>query len=202
MELLCAHSPYFDKALEGRFEEPGTQYLTLPDDEPAVFTRILSWMYMPRLEPPIIDETSTYEVLCKMWLSAGKYQVRSCVRRCRQLGLISFQITDLQNLIIDALKRRYESVVTARGNIDPSLIKMVYEQTSELSELRQAIIAMCVWAMDYEHFSKHRAQFSSDFKDDYALKQAQRGKENFETKMPLIVSICSSCPRSQLTSKV
>lgn len=111
-------------------------------------------------------------------------------------------MTDLQNQIIDAIKRKYEKALIGKGNLDPSLIKLVYEQTLESSKLRQLVVAMCVWDMEYEHFSKHLSQFPPDFKDDYALKQAERGRGNFAAKMPLIVSVFLPQSQSLLTRPV
>lgn len=45
IELLCAHSSFFDKALDGRFVEAETKYIPFPDEDPAIFTEFLSWAY-------------------------------------------------------------------------------------------------------------------------------------------------------------
>lgn len=88
---------------------------------------------------------------------------------------------------MDSLKRKYETSGVGRGNLDPSTLKLVYEQTSEASRLRHAVIAICVWDMQYEHFAKHRANFPADFKDDYAMQQAKRINGKSDSKMPLTV---------------
>jgi hypothetical protein len=45
IELLCACSPFFDKALDGRFMEVETQHISIPDEDPKIFAEFLSWAY-------------------------------------------------------------------------------------------------------------------------------------------------------------
>ncbi|KAF1969086.1 hypothetical protein BU23DRAFT_571817 [Bimuria novae-zelandiae CBS 107.79] len=155
IELLCAHSPYFDEALEDRFDSPGTQYLTLPEDDPKIFTKVLSWMYNTRIGVSVLAESTTWELLCKIWLLADKYA------------------------------RKYDASGEGRGNLDPSLIKLVYDKTCASSQLRHAIIAICSWDMEAEHFRKYVGSFPLEFKHDYAVQQAQRNVNKWGTKMPL-----------------
>ncbi|KAF2452000.1 hypothetical protein P171DRAFT_16283 [Karstenula rhodostoma CBS 690.94] len=169
VELLCAHSPYLDQALEDRFEEAGTLYLTLEDDDPKLFTRAVSWMYSGRLGVSILDKSTTWKLLCDLWLLADKYQ-----------------IIELQNHMIDTLKHKY-SVLSEkeRCNFAPSLVSDIYQRTPPSSQLRRAVTCMAVWAMDGDHFRKHYASFPREFREDKEKEQMRRTNELLSNKMPL-----------------
>ncbi|KAF2278662.1 uncharacterized protein EI97DRAFT_456118 [Westerdykella ornata] len=73
IELLCAHSPFFDNALKGRFQEAETKIIALPEDDPDSFSDLLSYVYTKRIS--VDEKATTWMDLCKLWVMADKYQI-------------------------------------------------------------------------------------------------------------------------------
>jgi len=44
-DILCNRSPFFQRALNGAFEESKTKVISMPDDDPNSFTEFLNWCY-------------------------------------------------------------------------------------------------------------------------------------------------------------
>src|SRR5436190_21661889 len=49
-DLLCRHSPYFNAAFHGKFEESRTRSLDYPDTDPTVFGIFVQWLYTQQVE--------------------------------------------------------------------------------------------------------------------------------------------------------
>src|SRR5256885_15260721 len=44
-DLLCAHSPFFEKCLKSSFLEKAKDQVELPEDAPEVFEHFINWIY-------------------------------------------------------------------------------------------------------------------------------------------------------------
>ena len=51
-DLLCAHSPFFSKCLNGNFAEKHTDQVSLPEDSPDAFEHFVHWIYREDVAEP------------------------------------------------------------------------------------------------------------------------------------------------------
>ena len=47
--LICASSPFFERAMSGEWAESATQTIEMPDDEPGIFALYIYWLYYNKL---------------------------------------------------------------------------------------------------------------------------------------------------------
>ena len=112
-DLLVHHSLFFSAALDGQFLESHSNSVSLPEDDPDTFKLFIQWLYLGSIpdHPP---------ALCvQAWLLGDK------------LGCNAFC-----NSVISKLIYEFGSL-----GISPSIISMIYGQTSEGCLLR-------AWALD------------------------------------------------------
>lgn len=80
--LLCHHSPFFDRAFNGNFQEGVSQSMNLPEVEAEVFGLLVHWLYEHNIhdetEDNVIDLTESTSILpkliqlAKLWLLAQR----------------------------------------------------------------------------------------------------------------------------------
>ncbi|KAF2689225.1 hypothetical protein K458DRAFT_329471, partial [Lentithecium fluviatile CBS 122367] len=129
IEILCAASPFFGKALDGRFIEAETKYIPLLDEDPCTFAEFLSWAYTGQFTFKVEFGGVGWKKLCELWILGDK-----------------FQIPALQNAIIPLLAQKYDIQYfpsskgsQGNGNIHLRVISYVYSNTACTSPLRRAI---------------------------------------------------------------
>lgn len=71
--LLCEQSDYFKAAFEGQFAEAKSEELTLEDEDPELFDRLLDWVYLQYLEPIAARDNEHAKELVKLWVLADKF---------------------------------------------------------------------------------------------------------------------------------
>jgi len=69
----------------------------------------------------------------------------------------------------------------------PRVLKYVYENTTEDSTLRTAILNICVHGMEAQTFARYISDYPREFLNDYAILQTQRA----DSGMPLYSKITS-----------
>jgi hypothetical protein len=84
VELLCSLSLFIDNALEDRFDEAGTNYIPLPDEDPYRFAEFLAWAYTGHFTWEKELKKIEWVELCEMWILGDRYQV------CLHLQLFDF----------------------------------------------------------------------------------------------------------------
>ncbi|KAF7867387.1 hypothetical protein EAF04_005470 [Stromatinia cepivora] len=71
--LLCHHSRFFDRALNGYFKESIENQIELPEETPGEFELLLQWMYSKRIpEKPAIEGIKT---IITFYIIADKFDV-------------------------------------------------------------------------------------------------------------------------------
>lgn len=138
-KLLMWHSAYFTAALdrEGGFAEAGAEVLQLEYSH-QMFDAFYCWLYTGRLKDRPSDMTDPNDVylhnlvLSEIWLFAD----------CRG-------IPQLGNSAIDMLHERY--VATWRV---PTIVKYVYDNTTEASKLHAYLIESTIWTKDLDSLGK------------------------------------------------
>ena len=84
-DLLCAHSPFFEKCLKSSFLERQRDEVELPEDSPEVFEHFVNWIYREDVFEPT-DETSvdlaihTYVFADKLCMPALKNRLMTKIR--------------------------------------------------------------------------------------------------------------------------
>jgi hypothetical protein len=75
IELLCALSPFFDKALEGRFDDAETKHIPLPGEDPKLFAEFLSWAYTGYFTFEGALKSVGWIDLFGLWIVGGRFEV-------------------------------------------------------------------------------------------------------------------------------
>ncbi|ELR08515.1 hypothetical protein VC83_00423 [Pseudogymnoascus destructans] len=135
-ELLCATSPFFKAALEGKFEESIRGEVILEDVSVETLGLSNEWMYTNKIrEDPCqeqgltlsdlyIKDKPSHRQLLDGWL-LGDY----------------LPVTQLQNYIADKMKARY----TNRPVLPFVDFVYLYEKTQPGSPMRKLMVDMSVW---------------------------------------------------------
>lgn len=138
--LLCSASPYFIKALQGKFVEASTQTLRLPGCDEDVFRTLVHYLYNNHTLPdyqakhqefpargasiPGDDYAAdTMDLLIRTWAFGEEHLM-----------------PDLQNKAMRALL-----VFLKVMSLNPRMIRRAFEVTSEDSMLRKAIVHEAVY---------------------------------------------------------
>jgi hypothetical protein len=130
-DLLCYHSPYFHRALNGSFVEAIRQEVELEHIEHDVFGLFVHWIYREKIEEKRFDnpqdstiiEQTTDEQLIKLW-SLADY----------------LQVPKLQNAVVEHMWLRLEEL-----DVHPSIAacKYVYENWAAESLIRRFMVFLC-----------------------------------------------------------
>ncbi len=84
-DLLCAHSPFFQKCLESSFLEKKQDQVELPEDSPEVFEHFINWIYREDVIKPT-DQASlelaiqTYVFADKLCMTTFKNRIMTRIR--------------------------------------------------------------------------------------------------------------------------
>ena len=84
-DLLCAHSPFFEKCLSSSFVEGRKERVELPEDSPEVFENFIDWTYRedivePTDQPSLQLAIHTYAFADKLRMPAFKNCVMTKIR--------------------------------------------------------------------------------------------------------------------------
>ncbi|KAF2163329.1 hypothetical protein M409DRAFT_26366 [Zasmidium cellare ATCC 36951] len=116
--ILSFYSAYFDKALNGDFEEARKGAIKLPTEEVDTFSTFVLWLYRGTVE---IDtsKTETFTDLAKLWIFADR----------REIPL-------LMNVCIDTFRNEIIRV----WMVPTTSLDIIYENTAPSSGLRRFAI--------------------------------------------------------------
>lgn len=115
--LLCYHSKFFQKALDGGFKEQDDKAVYLPDDDVGAFVLFVNWIY--NAPPQKASTTATATALFGLYIMADK-----------------FCIEELQNLSMDVFRASHREGLAMSSD----LIEHVYVNTPESSPMRRFIV--------------------------------------------------------------
>ncbi|KAL9109245.1 MAG: hypothetical protein Q9187_008189 [Circinaria calcarea] len=125
--LICAKSSFFDKALNGASQEGVEQTITLPEDDPTIFSQLGYWMCHNQILsiPEALDVMAPavlVQQLIHLYMMAGKY-------------LMEGALDETYAGIIEVLynRARFEDALTL---MPASLVEQVWEASSPESQLR------------------------------------------------------------------
>lgn len=130
-EKLIRTSPFFDKAISGRWRESTQKTVQLPEDEPEIFGIYVHWLYFGKLSVFRDDlkskEQKQYRALVKAYSLGDK-----------------FMNTKFQNTVIDAIVEESVSPASDGKHYYPNGldIEYAYNNTNTLSPLRRLLVDM------------------------------------------------------------
>ena len=151
LELLCDCSPYFDTLYNNRTVDKNTtkKPISFPDDDPAVFAELVSWMYRGELSPNL----PSIFFLFQLWVLAAELRIQ-----------------DLQDLTFSHCKQK----VTPGAVFGNETVNYVYNNTLPGSPLRHLVVD--IWAQNgtRERFSCHREKLPRAFLEDFCAAMIER----------------------------
>jgi len=124
-DILCKQSPFFKAALDSKWIEGETKRVSLPEDDPSIFSGFLQWAYTRKIihSASQTDKGTAEEIyheFAKLYVLADK------------LGVVA-----LKNRVIDEISQLEQ----ATGLGFPSIrYQYVYENTAQGSLLRQYLV--------------------------------------------------------------
>ncbi|KAJ9648141.1 hypothetical protein H2199_001919 [Coniosporium tulheliwenetii] len=140
--LACRACPFIEKALNGRFEEANTKVISLPEDDPEIFSEFVSYIYCDRI---FNDADVDWLEYSKLWILADK------------LG-----VPGLQNLVIEKLSEKASN--NERWlNISPAFLRYIYDRTLPESPLRRIFVNIATRWMQPSHARKEENSFLESF---------------------------------------
>lgn len=129
--LLCHLSPYFRSALNSNFIEAQNNAVELKDEDPACFQYIVAWMYRG--------------TLCQFKYEGGSSReeaISLCTQTCRLYYLADF--LRIEGLVVQLLAYLHGLFDRFRDKkivpLNSDVIVHLYENTTEASELRAAVM--------------------------------------------------------------
>ena len=126
--ILCHHSGYFRAALQNdQFEEAKTHEFVLDDQDPAIVSIAVSWLYTNRLcnTPPSQDAPSQ-KTLCRLWIFGDRHDIPTL-----KAFVINKLYYDLKNT---------EKEETLNLDYLDGLPEVIFENSTESSGLRSLIV--------------------------------------------------------------
>jgi len=162
LRVLCDASPVFNAAFHGGFLEASNRSMDLPEDDPEAFERLVQWLYCKVYDKPHFagepcdDDQIGYMDLAKLYVAADK-----------------FGIIGLKN---DVMDRWCEAHSTTAEAPFTEVLDYVYENTTSKSKLREVIVAIYVWEIDYEWYqdAQQTLRKRPEFATDVAIAMAQK----------------------------
>lgn len=125
--LLCHHSTFFDKALNGGFKEAVNGEVVLDDEDLEVFTRFNGWLYTGIiLVGDETEETMTFKSLIDLYIFAEK---RGVLR--------------LKNAVVDSIIKKNQASRGRRALPDHSL-QRAWTKTPDSSPLHSLLVDLYV----------------------------------------------------------
>ena len=165
-QLLCEASPVLNATFKGDFLESGNKTMTIKELDSTCINEFLKWLYcgkrLPEKRNIPEEEQSWYENLVRLALVADVYQVDG-----------------LEDDVIDSLIFHTNNANTP----EMPVIKLIYENTSEQSQLRRWIVAWYTERVDYRWYCQTTSNLASlpEFASDVA-KAFGRQKSTFFSK--------------------
>ncbi|CAG8951813.1 hypothetical protein HYFRA_00005617 [Hymenoscyphus fraxineus] len=121
--IICKYSPFFEAAFNSNFKEGETQRMELWEKSGDTFGIFVNWLYKQK----IVDENgwvTSAETLIDLWLLAQR-----------------FLVPQLQNQALTLLENIRGLKKENNRRLPPSMLKRIYNNTSEDSVLRKYVIA-------------------------------------------------------------
>jgi hypothetical protein len=153
LELLCDCSPYFDRLFKDRTVKSLTENpIRFPDDNPDVFSELISWMYLGKFSNDLSYHTGLF--FCQLWVLAGK-----------------LEMLELQNSVILLLMKGINE--KADSVVDIDMLNYIYTNTLLGSPLR--LLVVDTWAQRAQ-FLKDREILPRTFLEDLCCALIERRK--------------------------
>ena len=144
-DQLCATSPYFKAAFEGKFQEADLGEVTLRDTSVSAFGMFNEWLYTGE----IAEELCQDEDLTKTQLhNKDKPTFRELLDAWSLADYLL--VPRLQNYIVDMMQARYKK----RWIAPTTQFSYFYENTQKGSPMRKFMVDLCVWRW-YDESSKY-----------------------------------------------
>lgn len=153
--LICHHSEYFDRMLNGSFREAQSESLRLEEVQVEMFHHFYDWMNTGAFDidgytkDEIRSKTSLPEVIAKLYIFADYHVVHS-----------------LKNAALDCMYLLMESEQLVPANNSP----LIYSNTTGSDPLRQLLVDVAVrhWPCDINKGKLDN--YDKEFLVDYVLK--------------------------------
>lgn len=147
--LLCHHSSFFHKALDGSFKEHEDKAVYLPDDNVEGFVLFVNWMY--NAPPQNASTRAAITALHALHVMADK-----------------FCIEELKNLSMDVVRASYRETL----EVSSRHIEYIYVNTPESSPMRRFMANQIVYdhlvrkvpmSRNFLELMKKGGDFAADF---------------------------------------
>jgi hypothetical protein len=141
--LLCFHSEFFKKLLDGPFKEGGSKWQTLPDVSRNTFTMFYNWIYAGTVEnsDKISDADLSNEDIVDIYIFADYHMVPHLKNRALEL----YFLQDLQKWVVQ---------------INPS--SRIYNNTTQSSMLRKLYADLLLETYNFEDWREDQAIMPKD----------------------------------------
>ncbi|KAJ5165324.1 uncharacterized protein N7500_007154 [Penicillium coprophilum] len=137
--IICASSPFLEKAMSGPWKESKARTFELPEDDPRIFTLYSHWLYFAKI-PEVPKDAASH----------GKAQKPSRVYHdLVNAYVLGDKLLDIkfQNSVLDAIvEKRYESGARSGTHYLPcyDTINLAYYKTTESAGIRKLFVDMYV----------------------------------------------------------
>lgn len=165
LRVLCDASPVFNAAFHGEFSEASSRSMSLPEDDPEAFERLVQWLYtksydiLPSVGEYGGDDKMIFMRLAKLYVAADKY------------GIVR-----LKNDVVDRWYK-FRADHTQLPHVYQA-VDYVYENTTSGSKLREIVVASYVWEINYEWYKLNSIRKwlgkRPEFTTDVAIAMSQR----------------------------
>jgi hypothetical protein len=146
-ETLCKNSPYFKAALEGNFKEARKRVIEMPEDNVEVFQVFRTWLYTGGFQ--LVEDSCNHTWKTLSWeILVGLYIFGECRL-----------IRELLNPVMDLLIKKPEAPIEVPVHLAP----YIYENTCDISRLRQWIRNATAYAAAVTKLDKNPAKFFIGF---------------------------------------
>jgi BTB/POZ domain len=166
-QLICNASPFFQKALKGKFKEATIQQVELPDVDPEMFSQYLQWMYSGTIDVGIFLLADKKVDAADFWPAVRKLYTLGSYLQCPAFG----------NMIIKCIRRK----LGADGNIPlPTSLHISEIDSSTVGgcALRRLVVLMHVAGPHMKNRWDKRAW------DKYAWDKTNEARKTWIADMP------------------
>ena len=151
--MICATSKFFRAACSTRWLKEGERVVRLPDVQPPDFQVYVHWSYTGNL---VIEDDATKS-------DRGLNLAR--------MYIIGDVLDDVK--LRNSAMRLLNALVIAQGFFCPRVIRLIWENTTNPSCLRQWTVDTAILAINRKDFSKNAARYPAEFMSAMALEALQ-----------------------------
>lgn len=142
--LIRASSPFFDRAMSGRWRESAQRTVTLPDDDPWIFGIYVHWLYHGTIAS--IEDNDEFMDLAKAFVLGDK--------------LLD---SKFNNAVIDAIVDKSRFTLHDGNMWFPSerVVEYIYAHTTESSPIRELMVDLWASSAAPSSLSEWKASLSA-----------------------------------------